>query len=205
MCKGRMMRKSEISACAYGARHELIIGNSQRRVRKIFHALCNVYEKGECPLGTENDHSARRPTPCSASREFMDKSNLNKITSRTAFAEEMWMRQNDSGSKQDSMRWDKMQDSFIQTGDFFKLSGVERVEPYESKPRIYSLINTLGWAVVTLTPMLYYLLGLFFSGELLYFSIACAIFGAFYYLLQKSIGMSKISHSSSYGAEKQKQ
>ncbi|XP_013188785.1 1-acyl-sn-glycerol-3-phosphate acyltransferase gamma [Amyelois transitella] len=97
---------------------------------------------------------------------------------------------------------DKMQDSFINTGDFFLQSGVERVEPFSVGPRIYSLINTLGWAVVTLTPMLYYLLGLLFSGKLIYFSIAAAVFAAFFILLQKSIGMSKISQGSSYGAEK---
>lgn len=97
---------------------------------------------------------------------------------------------------------DKMQESFTNTGDFFIESGVERIPSFESSPRIYSLLNTLGWAIVTLTPMLYYLLGLLFSGKLLYFSIACAIFAAFYILLQKSIGMSKISQASSYGTEK---
>lgn len=99
---------------------------------------------------------------------------------------------------------DKMQGSFHNTGDFFAESGVKRVEPFTVAPRIYSFLNTVGWAVVTITPMLYYLLGLLFSGELLYFSIACAIFGAFHILLQKTIGMSKISHASSYGAEKKK-
>lgn len=71
-----------------------------------------------------------------------------------------------------------MQDSFFNTGDFFLESGVERREPFTVPPPIWSLVNALGWAVVTLTPMLYYLLGLLFSGKLLYFSIACAIFGA---------------------------
>ncbi|CAG9560587.1 unnamed protein product [Danaus chrysippus] len=99
---------------------------------------------------------------------------------------------------------DKMQDSFLNTGDFFLESGVERVESFQRPNRIYSLLNTLGWAVVTLTPMLYYLLGLLFSGKLLYFSIGGAILLAFYILLQKSIGMSKISQGSSYGTEKTK-
>lgn len=78
---------------------------------------------------------------------------------------------------------DKMQDSFFNTGDFFLESGVERVEPFEVPPRVYSLINTLGWAVVTLTPMLYYLLGLLLSGKLVYFSIGCVILGACKYLI----------------------
>lgn len=68
-----------------------------------------------------------------------------------------------------------MQDSFMNTGDFFQESGVERVAPFQRPNRIYSLLNTLGWAVVTLTPMLYYLLGLLFSGKLLYFSIGGVI------------------------------
>lgn len=76
-----------------------------------------------------------------------------------------------------------MQESFLNTGDFFLESGVSRVEPFEVTPRIYSLINALGWAVITLTPMLYYLLGLLLSGKLLYFSVGVAIFGACKYLV----------------------
>ncbi|XP_047506762.1 1-acyl-sn-glycerol-3-phosphate acyltransferase gamma-like [Pieris napi] len=97
---------------------------------------------------------------------------------------------------------DKMMESFANTGDFFQESGVKRVEPFHRPPRVYSLLNTVGWAIVTLTPMLYYLVGLLFSGRLIYFSIGAAIVAAFYILLQKSIGMSQISHGSSYGTEK---
>lgn len=97
---------------------------------------------------------------------------------------------------------DKLQDSFLNTGDYFKESGVERIESFQLPPRIYSLLNTCGWAVVTLTPMLYYLIGLLLSGELLYFSIAALMLSGFYVFLQKSIGMSKISHGSSYGTKK---
>lgn len=73
---------------------------------------------------------------------------------------------------------DKMQDSFMNTGDFFLESGVERIEPFHVPPRIYSLLNTVGWSIVTLIPMFYYLVGLLLSGKLLYFSIGCAFFGA---------------------------
>ncbi|XP_068630206.1 1-acyl-sn-glycerol-3-phosphate acyltransferase gamma-like [Battus philenor] len=97
---------------------------------------------------------------------------------------------------------DKMQDSFFNTGDFFLESGVEKVESFQVPPRVYSLINTLGWAIITLTPMMYYLIGLLFSGKLLYLSIGGAILAAFYILLQKSIGITQISQGSSYGTEK---
>ncbi|VVC93487.1 unnamed protein product [Leptidea sinapis] len=97
---------------------------------------------------------------------------------------------------------DKMMESFKNTGDFFLESGVERVEPFVRQRRIYSLLNTLGWAVITLTPMLYYLVGLLLSGRLLYFFIGSSIIAVFYVLLQKSISMSQISRGSSYGTEK---
>ncbi|CAG4941835.1 unnamed protein product [Parnassius apollo] len=97
---------------------------------------------------------------------------------------------------------DKMQESFLNTGDFFLESGVEKVDCLQVSRRVYSLINTLGWAIVTLTPMLYYLVGLLFSGKLLYLSIGGAILAAFYILLQKSIGITQISQGSSYGTEK---
>ena len=91
-----------------------------------------------------------------------------------------------------------MQDSFFNTGDFFLESGVERRESFTVPPPIWSLVNALGWAVVILTPMLYFLLGLLFSGKLLYFSIACGIFGAckyfimILYYLQVIYGFTKV-------------
>lgn len=96
---------------------------------------------------------------------------------------------------------DKIQDSFHVHGDFFTSSGVPRVNCYLQKPRLSSLLNTAGWAIVTLTPMLYYLGVLLLSGRLVYFSIGIGILTAFYILLQKSIGMSKISKASSYGSD----
>lgn len=71
-----------------------------------------------------------------------------------------------------------MQESFLNTGNFFVESGVEKIDSFQVPPRMYSLINTLGWAIVTLTPMLYYLVGLLFSGKLLYLSIGGAILAA---------------------------
>lgn len=70
-----------------------------------------------------------------------------------------------------------MQESFYNTGDFFTESGVKRVNPFKLQRRPYSLINTVVWNIVILVPMLKWLLGLLFSGELLYFSIAIAVLG----------------------------
>lgn len=71
-----------------------------------------------------------------------------------------------------------MSDSFANTDDFFKESGVERIVPFKLGRRYYSLLNTTGWAIVVLVPMLKFLIGLLLSGELLYFSIAFAILSA---------------------------
>lgn len=115
---------------------------------------------------------------------------------------------------------DALQDSFIKHGDFFTGTDFKRVEPIVQKPRLATLVNTIAWAFITLTPMLYYLMMLLFSGELLYFSIGVGIiticeydkkkkktinkimfFIAVYVLMQKTIGMSKISKGSSYGSD----
>lgn len=70
---------------------------------------------------------------------------------------------------------DALQDSFIKHGDFFTGTDFKRVKPILQKPRLATLLNTIAWAFVTLTPMLYYLMMLLFSGELLYFSIGIGI------------------------------
>ncbi|XP_077302646.1 1-acyl-sn-glycerol-3-phosphate acyltransferase gamma-like [Arctopsyche grandis] len=99
---------------------------------------------------------------------------------------------------------DKMQESFLKTGDFFTTSGVKRIQPFELPRRMYSFVNTIFWNIIILVPALRYILGLLFSGELLYFSIAIGICSAFYIMLKLLIGMSQISKASSYGTEKKK-
>jgi len=95
---------------------------------------------------------------------------------------------------------DKLQDSFHTHGDFFTGTGLTPLEPIVHKPTIGTIGNLVFWAIVTLTPILYYLIGLLFSGRLLYLFIGVAILLVFYILMQKTIGMSKISKGSSYGA-----
>lgn len=70
---------------------------------------------------------------------------------------------------------DKLHESFVKTGDFFATSGVKRLEPFELSKRAYSLMNMCVWSIVTLCPMIYYLIKLLFSGELLYFSMGAGI------------------------------
>jgi len=95
---------------------------------------------------------------------------------------------------------DELQESFHKHGDFFTGSRFKKVEPVLQKPSLATLLNTVVWSIVTLTPILYYLVRLLFSGELLYFSIGVGIITIFYLLMSKTIGMSKIDKGSSYGA-----
>ncbi|KZC11257.1 PREDICTED: 1-acyl-sn-glycerol-3-phosphate acyltransferase gamma-like [Dufourea novaeangliae] len=99
---------------------------------------------------------------------------------------------------------DRMAESFTKTGDFFTTSGVPRTDCFQLERRVYTLINTIFWAVVVLVPMLYYLVNLFLSGSTTYFSIGVGIIFLFYLLMHKTIGMSEISKSSSYGADDKK-
>ncbi|XP_077298137.1 1-acyl-sn-glycerol-3-phosphate acyltransferase gamma-like [Arctopsyche grandis] len=99
---------------------------------------------------------------------------------------------------------DKMQESFSKTGDFFVASGVKKIRPFKMNRRLYSLLNIIFWNIVILVPGLSYLIGLLFSGELIYFSIAIGIITAFYCILKFFIRLSQISKGSSYGIEKKK-
>jgi lysophosphatidic acid acyltransferase / lysophosphatidylinositol acyltransferase len=70
---------------------------------------------------------------------------------------------------------DRMQDSFYKTGDFFKESGIPRVEPFRLPRRKVSLISWCFWFVVTLVPMSYWLACLLTSGSTIKFSIGASI------------------------------
>uniref|UniRef100_U5EUZ3 Putative lysophosphatidic acid acyltransferase lpaat n=1 Tax=Corethrella appendiculata TaxID=1370023 RepID=U5EUZ3_9DIPT len=96
---------------------------------------------------------------------------------------------------------DRMQESFHKHGNFFAESNQIEKKAIRQPPKLSSLLNTAGWAIVTLTPILYYLTQLLLSGELVYFSVAVLIIFAFYMLMVKAIGMSKISKASDYGAK----
>lgn len=72
-------------------------------------------------------------------------------------------------------RKDRLQDSFHTHGDFFTGSGIKPIEPIVYSPTIGTIGNTIFWSIVTVTPIVYYLIKLLFSGELLYFSLGVAI------------------------------
>ncbi|XP_015185251.1 PREDICTED: 1-acyl-sn-glycerol-3-phosphate acyltransferase delta-like isoform X2 [Polistes dominula] len=95
---------------------------------------------------------------------------------------------------------DYMMESFHKTGDFFATSGVAKPDTFILNRSYASLFNTIFWFVVVLVPMIYYLIKLFLSGSTLYFSIGVGILLIFYLLMDKTIQMSEISNSSSYGA-----
>ncbi|KAK9297949.1 hypothetical protein QLX08_008483 [Tetragonisca angustula] len=69
---------------------------------------------------------------------------------------------------------DRMAKSFEETGDFFAISGVPKLERSIIKKRYYSLVNIICWTVVVLTPMLYYLINLLLSGSIIYFLIGAS-------------------------------
>lgn len=70
---------------------------------------------------------------------------------------------------------DELQESFHKHGDFFTGSHFPKTEPILQQRRLSSLLNTVAWVFITLIPILYYLVKLLFSGELLYFSIGAGI------------------------------
>lgn len=99
---------------------------------------------------------------------------------------------------------DRMAKSFEETGDFFAISGVPKLERSIIEKRYYSLVNIICWTVVVITPMLYYLINLLLSGSIIYFLIGAGSILLIYLLMQRMIGMSKISKSSSYGTNDKK-
>jgi len=60
---------------------------------------------------------------------------------------------------------DAMVDSFLETGDWFKTSGVKPVEGFLLPRRIWPLINTLGWSAIVTFVVGQYLLSLLLTGN----------------------------------------
>lgn len=72
---------------------------------------------------------------------------------------------------------DEIVDSFESTGDFFKTSGVERLEKLDIKRRINSLINTTVWSILVLLPIFYYTIKLCVTGQLYSRTVITSLLG----------------------------
>lgn len=97
---------------------------------------------------------------------------------------------------------DRILDSFHTTGSFFKTSGMKEVpcKIYDRRP--YTLMNFCVWAIFSVTAIMYYLITSLMYQNWIGLSIALGIIVTIYVMMEKAIGMSKMSKASSYGAEK---
>lgn len=73
------------------------------------------------------------------------------------------------------VRKDKLQSSFHKTGDFFKDNDIPRVEPMLFEPRPVTLINWVSWMIIAMLPILYLLLSLILSGNVMHIAIGSGI------------------------------
>ncbi|XP_016977478.1 1-acyl-sn-glycerol-3-phosphate acyltransferase gamma [Drosophila rhopaloa] len=95
---------------------------------------------------------------------------------------------------------DKIIDSFLETGSFFKTSGIKEVPAYVNKPRLCSLVNFACWATFSLFCIFYYLVTSLLAANWTAFITALSVLGLFYWLMGQAIRKTQISRGSSYGA-----
>lgn len=95
---------------------------------------------------------------------------------------------------------DRIIDSFHNTGSFFATSGVKETPYKYYAPRLCTLINFAAWAIFSVSLVAYYLISSLLMQNWIGFSVACTILLTFYILMEKAIGMSKISKASNYGS-----
>ncbi|XP_030375069.1 1-acyl-sn-glycerol-3-phosphate acyltransferase gamma-like [Scaptodrosophila lebanonensis] len=95
---------------------------------------------------------------------------------------------------------DRIIDSFHETGSFFKTSGFKEVQCKIYDRRLSTLLNFFGWATVSISLILYYLLTSLLAQNWTGLITGLSILLIFYMLMEKAINMSKISKASSYGA-----
>ncbi|EDV39825.1 uncharacterized protein Dana_GF10215, isoform B [Drosophila ananassae] len=99
---------------------------------------------------------------------------------------------------------DKLIDSFHETGDFFKTSGVKAVPEKIYKPRLSSLLNFIGWASFSTLLILYYMVTSLIAGNWIGFFTVFSILAGFYGLMEHAVNASKISKASAYGTAAKK-
>ncbi|XP_050419796.1 1-acyl-sn-glycerol-3-phosphate acyltransferase delta-like [Adelges cooleyi] len=100
---------------------------------------------------------------------------------------------------------DKMTDSFNNTGDWFKESGVERVEGFKTKPKYYSLINIIVWLVIIYVPLTKFAFSALLTFNILHLVLLVILFFGVHTALAKLRSVSEINKAaSSYGKENSK-
>jgi len=100
---------------------------------------------------------------------------------------------------------DKLMVSFLNTGDWFKESGVKPLEKFVPPYRYYSLLNIVFWSILILTPFFYFTFNVLISGNLLQILLLVVPLGLLYVVLSKLMSVSEISKTSSaYGTDKSK-
>ncbi|XP_023319306.1 1-acyl-sn-glycerol-3-phosphate acyltransferase delta-like [Trichogramma pretiosum] len=87
---------------------------------------------------------------------------------------------------------DRMQESFLESGDFFATSGVPKVDSFKVERRMWTFVNTAFWSIVILVPILF--------SQTVFVRLIMLLFYWIFLLMYKTIGMSEINKSSSYGA-----
>ncbi|KAH8364278.1 hypothetical protein KR084_005338, partial [Drosophila pseudotakahashii] len=97
---------------------------------------------------------------------------------------------------------DKIIDSFLETGSFFKTSGIKEVPAYVNKARLCSLVNFACWATFSLSCIFYYLITSLLAANWTALITACSVLGLFYWLMGQAINKTQISKGSSYGSSK---
>ena len=73
------------------------------------------------------------------------------------------------------VRKDKLQTSFHETGDFFKGNDIPAIEPIILKRPLIPLLNWVCWMIIAMLPILYLLLTLILSGQVMYISIGSGV------------------------------
>lgn len=96
---------------------------------------------------------------------------------------------------------DRIQESFHTTSSFFETSGIKETAFKFYKPRLCCLINFIVWSLFSISTITHYLISSMILGNWVGLTIALGVLLIFYILMEKAIGMSKISKSSNYGAQ----
>ncbi|XP_065164418.1 1-acyl-sn-glycerol-3-phosphate acyltransferase delta-like isoform X2 [Atheta coriaria] len=84
-------------------------------------------------------------------------------------------------------RKDECMESFRKTGDFFKLTNQQPLDPITIEPNVNCLYNVIFWFIVSLSPIIYFLFKMLLSKQYLYFVIFITCIGLGFRVLAKSI------------------